>query len=287
MFIPFDEFTFRFFNVKSNKWEIEGGYYNIYISSSLNETMLKGNIKVAGDLSVIPYDPGTAHSYFDGIINNIPDKQFQALLGRDIPDGDVKFIKKNRIHVDVFTTIEQLRYAKGWTGRFFSAMIRFAIWFMKKIGKANTANTLIMGIYNLPLRGMSRMSGGKITWGQLMGLVLMFDGHFFKGLHKFNKEGRLARKERKAIKKAQKEEAAKKASEAKEIKPEPPVAEEPVIAKEEVIEKVEEVVQEQPKEVVEEPIVQEEVSEPLVEEENNEENPSQEEVNGTDEEFTE
>ena len=25
------------------------------------------------------------------------------------------FIKKNRIHVDIFTTIEQLRYAKGWT----------------------------------------------------------------------------------------------------------------------------------------------------------------------------
>ena len=287
LFIPFDEYTFRFFNTKSNKWEIEGGYYNIYISSSLNETMLKGTIKIAGDLSVIPYDPGTAHSYFDGIVNNIPDKQFQALLGRDIPDGDIKFIKKNRIHVDIFTTIEQLRYAKGWTGRFFSAVIRFAIWFLKKIGKGKTANTLIMGIYNLPLRGMSRMSGGKITWGQLMGLILMFDGHFFKGLHKFNKEGRAARKERKAIKKAQKEEALAKTGEVKEIKEEPPVVEEKVASIEEVIEKVEEVVQEQQAEVVEEPKPQEEVSEPLVEEENNEEIPSQEEVNETDEEFTE
>jgi len=251
--------------------------------------MLKGTIKIAGDLSVIPYDLGTAHSYFDGIVNNIPDKQFQALLGRDIPDGDVKFInkKKNRIHVDIFTTIEQLRYAKGWTGRFFSAVIRFAIWFLKKIGKGKTANTLIMGIYNLPLRGMSRMSGGKITWGQLMGLVLMFDGHFFKGLHKFNKEGRLARKERKAIKKAQKEAAAGKVNEVKEIQPEPSVVEEPVAPKEEVIEKVEVTVPEQPIEVVEEPAIQEEVSEPVEEKEINEEIPSQEEVNETDEEFIE
>jgi hypothetical protein len=249
--------------------------------------MLKGTIKIAGDLSVIPYDPGTAHSYFDGIVNNIPDEQFQALLGRDIPDGDIKFIKKNRIHVDIFTTIEQLSYAKGWTGRFFSAVIRFAIWFLKKIGKGKTANTLIMGIYNLPLRGMSRMSGGKITWGQLMGLILMFDGHFFKGLHKFNKEGRAAKKERKAIKKALKEETLAKTGEVKEIKEEPPVVEEKVAPKEEVIEKVEEVVQEQQVEVVEEPNPQEEASEPLVEEENNEEIPSQEEVNETDEEFTE
>ena len=168
-------------------------------------------------------------------------------------------------------------------------MIRvFAVLPLPVFFKNQIAN-LIMGIYNLPLRGMSRMSGGKITWGQLMGLVLMFDGYFFKGLHKFNKEGRLARKERKAIKKAQKEEAAGKVQtqEVKETKPEPSVVEKPVAPKKEAIEKVEEKVPEQPIEVVEEPIVQEEVSEPVEEKEINEEIPSQEEVNETDEEFTE
>ena len=209
--IPFDEYTFRFFNVKSNQWEIEGGTYYLYIGGSSTSFELKGSVKQVGNLSVIPYDPGKVHSYFDGIINNIPDKQFENLLGRPIPNGDLEFInkKKTRINVDIYTTIEQLRYAKGWTGRLFSRAIRFAIWFMKKIGKGKTANTLIMGVYNLPLRGLSRMSGGAIHWEQLMGLITMFNGHFFKGFHKFCKEGRIIKKERKALKKAQKEEANK------------------------------------------------------------------------------
>jgi len=49
------------------------------------------------------------------------------------------------------------------------------------------------------MRGMSRMSGGMICWGQLDGLIMMFNGHFFKGIGKFFKEGskykRLKKKE--------------------------------------------------------------------------------------------
>ena len=269
VFIPFDEFTFRFFNVKTNEWEIEGGYYYVSISSSSSVDELKGQIKQAGNLSLIPYDPSTTHSYFDGIINNIPDKQFAALLGRDIPNGDVVFInkKKTRINVDIFTTIEQLRYAKGWTGRLFSRVIRFAIWFLKKIGKGKTANTLIMGIYNLPLRGMSRMSGGAITWGQLMGLLLMFNGHFFKGFHRFCKEGRIKKRERKAAKKALKEECTTPKKE------EAPVVEEPIINK-------------PPVEEIKENIPEVENAEPLVEENIDSEMPSPEEENETNEELT-
>ena len=280
VFIPFDEFTFRFFNVKTNQWEIEGGYYYVSISSSSSVDELKGSIKQAGSLSLIPYDPSATHSYFDGIINNIPDKQFAALLGRDIPNGDIAFInkKKNRINVDIFTTVEQLRYAKGWTGRLFSRLIRFAIWFLKKIGKGKTANTLIMGIYNLPLRGMSRMSGGAICWNQLMGLIMMFNGHFFKGFHKFCKEGRIVKKERKALKKAQKEESAAKAEQTKEIKEDTPTIEEPIK-------------QEPPIEVVVETPIENEVPEENIESEIEEKEDSEissvEEVNETNEEFTE
>ena len=240
VFIPFDEYSFRFFNVKSQQWEIEGGNYYVYVGSSSKDEALKDSIKQTGNLSQIPYDPGSTHSYFDGIINNVNDRQFEALLGRPIPDGDIKFTnKKNtRIAVDQFTTIEQLRYARGWTGRFFSAMIRFAIWFLRKIGKGKTANTLVMGVYNLPLRGMSRMSGGAIHWTQLEGLILMFNGHFFKGMHKFFKEGRIIKKEKKALKKIQKEEK-KALEETKSIETTPIV--EDVIPSEPINEVIQEV----------------------------------------------
>ncbi|MDD4090586.1 MAG: hypothetical protein PHY22_02615, partial [Acholeplasmataceae bacterium] len=61
-----------------------------------------------------------------------------------------------------------------------------------------TANTIIMGMLHQPVRGISRMSNGMISWHQLDGLILMFNGKFFKGLKKFLKEGKI--KKRKARK---------------------------------------------------------------------------------------
>ena len=99
----------------------------------------------------------------------------------------MNFIKKNRIIVDYNTTVLDLRYAKGWTGRLFSGAIRFAVKFLRFFGNKTLANTIIMGVFNNPMRGLSRMSGGMITYPQLDGLITMFNGKFFKGLRQFFK----------------------------------------------------------------------------------------------------
>ena len=91
--------------------------------------------------------------------------------------------------------------------------MRTTIGFLRKIGKRTTANTLIMGVYYVPTRAFSRMTGGAINYHQLDGLIEMFNGHFFGGLHHFFQAGRDRKKAEKARKKAA-EEAAKAASEA-------------------------------------------------------------------------
>ena len=40
-------------------------------------------------------------------------------------------IKKNRIVIEYNTTVAELRYSKGWTGRFFAATMRFAPKFLR------------------------------------------------------------------------------------------------------------------------------------------------------------
>jgi beta-glucosidase len=95
------------------------------------------------------------------------------------------------------TTVEQLRYSKRWVGRVFSGGIRFIIKLLRALGMRTMANTLTMGIVHLPMRGLAHMSGGMISWGQLDGLIMMFNGHFFKGLGKFFREGRIRSKKRK------------------------------------------------------------------------------------------
>lgn len=188
--LNFDEYSFRFFNVKDNKFEIEKGTYSIYVGSNVEDIKLTGELDVDGVVvNDDIYDQTKLSKYYSGEISNVSDEEFEALLGRKLPTSNVKFVKKNRILVDYNTSVIELKYAKGWTGRLFSGAIRFAIKFLKCFGSKDKANVLIMGVINQPMRSISRMTNGAITMGQLDGLILMFNGHFFKGFKKFIKEG--------------------------------------------------------------------------------------------------
>lgn len=198
--IDFDDKTFRFFNVLSNKWEIEGGKYDVLIGKDSLNIVLNAEIDIKGNESEIKYNKEELPSYYNGDVSNISDEEFKVLLGKDIPEGNYKFYKKNRMVIEYNTTVEELRYSRRWVGRAFSGGIRFAIWFLRKIGQRSLSNTLIMGVLNQPMRGLSRMTGGAISWGQLDGLIMMFNGHFFKGLKHYFKEG----KAKKALRKQEK-----------------------------------------------------------------------------------
>ena len=206
VFIPFDDYSFRYFNVKTNKWEIEEGNYDIYIGASSKDIWLKERLHVAGTTTIAPYEKEKCPSYFSGRVADVDNKQFEYILARPLPSGITAFLKKRRIKVTYWTTVEQLRYAKGFSGRFFSFLITLAINFLK-VTNPKQANTLIMGVYHLPMRGLSRMTGGAIHWEQLEGLIVMFNGHFFKGLHMFNKAKREYKKKAKLAKKEAKKAA--------------------------------------------------------------------------------
>ena len=195
--IPFDDKTFRFYNIAKKQWEIEEGDYAIYIGASSKDIRLQGVLSVEGVSADGIYDKAMLPSYFACDVKDVSESEFEQLLGRKLPEPHYKFYKKNRIQVDIYTTVSQLKYARGWTGRLFSGAISFAIKFLTAIGKKSQANVLIMGIYYNPLRAISRLSGGLISWGQLQGMIVMFNGKFFKGLSMFLKEGRKKKKERK------------------------------------------------------------------------------------------
>ena len=192
--IPFDDKTFRYFNVETNSWEIEKGNYSIYVGASSQDIRLSGVYEHAGTETEPPYDKVKLPNYALGNLRNISDDEFELLLGHPIPNGDLPFYKKNRIVVDYNTTITELRYARGWIGRLVGKAIPWFTRVLTKLGKKELANTLIMGVVHQPMRGLSRFSGGGLRMSQLDGLIMMFNGHFFKGLHHYNKEGRKYKK---------------------------------------------------------------------------------------------
>ncbi len=206
--IPFDEYTFRWFNVKTNSWEVEDCNYRIMVASSSQDIRLTAEYKPENGIkAVTDYDKNVLAPYYSGKVDKVGDAAFASLLGRDIPDGNINFIKKKRIIVDYNTPVIHLKYAKGWTGRAFAHIIVFAEKFMLAIGNRKTANVIKIGPYYMPVRGISRQTGGMISMGQLDGIIIMFNGKFFKGLKKFFKEGKIKKQKAK-----QKEEESKKAA---------------------------------------------------------------------------
>lgn len=201
--VAFDELTFRYFNIKTNKWEVETCEYEIMIGASSADIRLSGTVNITGTDAEIPYNAKTLPTYYSGKTANVSPEEFEKLLGRKPPNPKFEFYKKNRMVIGYNTTVAQLKYAKGWTGRLFAGGIRFAVGLLRAFGNRTMANTLIMGVMHQPMRGLSRMTGGAISWGQLNGMITMFNGKFFKGLGMFLKAGKAKKKAAKAKKKAE------------------------------------------------------------------------------------
>ena len=172
--IPFDERTFRYWNIKTNSWETEGGEYQILIGASSREIKLSGSIvREATDGGMEVYDAALIPSYMSGQIESVSDAEFAAILGHGVPDGSWGGeITEN-------DAICQLRYAKSGFARFVYRRLETMKLKSEKEGKPDL-NTLF--IYNMPLRATAKMTGGMVDMNMVDGMVTAVNGHFFKGL---------------------------------------------------------------------------------------------------------
>ncbi len=201
--IPFDYRTFRYYNVATKKFEIEGGKYKVLIGSDALTYHLEGSIEIEATTDINPYEGKDLSHYQNADITNVPDSEFETLLGRPIPTATFNRNAKGRIIITTNTTFRDLVDAPGRFGRFVGKAIRYAINFLNFCGARQTANSLVQGVYNQTIKTLSRMTNGLFDWEQLLGLVDMFNGQFIKGYSRFKQAT-------KAYKKFKKEQKAKK-----------------------------------------------------------------------------
>jgi len=182
--ILFDDKTFRYFNIKSGRWEVEEADYDIMIGSSSADICLSGVIRRKGTGAPLPYSQDLIPSYYSGRVNNVSREEFEILLGRETPDPHWD----RKLPLGYNDTISQCQYARSPLARFIYKLIRFSHWFLWKIGKRRTANMLIMSVYNMPFRGIARMTGGLVNMPMLDGILMMVNGQFFKGWSRLRRE---------------------------------------------------------------------------------------------------
>ncbi len=170
--IPFDDKTFRYFSTVSNKWEIEGGDYQIYVGASVADIKLTGEIAKEGTIAELPYDIDTLPSYKSGMVRNVHYEEFEKLYAKALPEEKVG-------PLDINDALCQMKDAKSGLCRKVYKILKSKL---DKSYEKGIPDLNIMFIYNMPFRAMSKMTGGMVSREMAESIVTIANGHFFKGL---------------------------------------------------------------------------------------------------------
>ena len=169
--IALDDKAFRFWNVKANRWEIEGGAYELLVGASVEDIRLCEKISVQGTATVHPYEDVDLGCYYKGDVLSVSDADFEKLLGHPIPDGKTK--------IDRNLTLGELNHARSPLGWLVWLVLTVLLDVSCKRGKPDL-NILFQ--YNMPLRALAKMTNGAISMGMVDGIVMELQGFWVIGL---------------------------------------------------------------------------------------------------------
>ena len=173
--IPLDDKAFRFFNVKSGKWEVEEGTYQVYVAASITDVRLTAEVGVTGGLSAIPYESAALPSYYAGRVSDVGDAEFTALLGRPIPPS--RWDRNKPLGRN--DALCQLSYAKNPLARLAGKILAGK----KAKSEAGLKPDLnIQFIYNMPFRGIAKLMGPVVSMEMVDAILFIVNGHFFRGV---------------------------------------------------------------------------------------------------------
>ena len=169
--IMLDDKAFRFWNVKANRWEIEGGEYELLVGASVEDIRLCEKISVHGTATVHPYEDRNLDCYYKGDVLSVSDADFEKLLGHPIPNGKTK--------IDRNLTLGELNHARSPLGWLVWLVLTILLDVSYKRGKPDL-NILFQ--YNMPLRALAKMTNGAISMGMVDGIVMELQGFWILGL---------------------------------------------------------------------------------------------------------
>ena len=169
--LTLDDKAFRFWNVKANCWEIEGGEYELLVGASVEDIRLCEKITVHGTATVHPYEDKGLDCYYTGDVLRVSDADFEKLLGHPLPKGKTK--------IDRNLTLGELNHARSPLGWLVWLVLTILLDASYKRGKPDL-NILFQ--YNMPLRALAKMTNGAISMGMVDGIVMELQGFWILGL---------------------------------------------------------------------------------------------------------
>ena len=82
--------AFAFYDVDLGDWHVETDDYKILVGASSRDIRLEGSVKVESTVDAPVKDlRETMPAYYSADVMNVPDDQFKALLGHEIPESEI------------------------------------------------------------------------------------------------------------------------------------------------------------------------------------------------------
>ena len=169
--IPLDDKTFRYWNVATDSWEVEGGSYQLLVGANVQDIRLTADITLPGTGAPDPYAGKDLAHYRTAHVQEVSDAELEALLGRPLPEETTA--------IDRTMTLGELHHSRSPLCWLIAGVLTLLVRSGEKRGKPNL-NILFQ--YNMPLRGLAQMTNGMIGDEFVDGLVLEAKGFWVIGI---------------------------------------------------------------------------------------------------------
>ena len=169
--IPLDDKAFRYWNVKTDRWETEGGSYQLLVGASVQDIRLRAEVPVQGTGAPDPYAGEAVQCYRTADIKNVPDAAFEALLGHAIPE--------DKPHIDQTMTLGELNHSRSPLCWLAWAVLHTLL---KRSSREGTPDLNLLFQYNMPVRALAQMTGGMVGQETVDGIVMEAKGFWIIGL---------------------------------------------------------------------------------------------------------
>jgi len=188
--INWDDYSFRYYNIKTNKFEVESGDYTILVGASSRDIRLKGHTSIKGTQTKGPYNRANVVKYFKGDVQTLTSDDFSDLLGKPCPES--KWDKLAPLTAN--DSISQLFYAKSKLAR---ALYKLLSHIIERSHRKGKPNINVLFVYYMPFRGIAKLTGGSVNMPMVEGILTLINGQFFKGLKQIISEKSKIKRKRK------------------------------------------------------------------------------------------
>ena len=170
--IKLDDKAFRYFDVNTLNWVVEPGTYTVCVASSVSDVRLKQILDIGPCSSNIP-------NYYMGNVKNISDEEYEKLHGAKLAKADkTDEIRRN-------DALSSLAHSKSLMGRIAVAYVKSQY---KKANKDMKKKAELAGLLDMPIRGIGKLTMGKLNSKMVDSLVDVANGHPIRGWKSFFNE---------------------------------------------------------------------------------------------------